>query len=160
MYERALRGKEGALGSTHTKTLITVNDLGNLYMNQGKLGEAEKMYERALRGYEALDSICVQQYLPALNTLENMGGLHAKQNEIAKAHIMYSRALSGLTSVLGQSSGRCINLVAKIDALPLANREAVQSRLLTVEEISVPQHGRRKMSSGLSIRKLMKKAFQ
>jgi hypothetical protein len=89
-----------------------------------------------------------------------MGELHAKRNEIAKAHIMYGRALSGLTSVLGQSSGRCINLAATIDALPLANREAVQSRLLTIEEISVLQHGRRKMSSGLSIRKLMKKAFQ
>jgi hypothetical protein len=29
-----------------------VNDLGNLYKFQAKLEEAEKMYERALQGYE------------------------------------------------------------------------------------------------------------
>ena len=31
MYTRALQGKEEALGPTHTSTLSTVNDLGNLY---------------------------------------------------------------------------------------------------------------------------------
>jgi tetratricopeptide (TPR) repeat protein len=29
-----------------------VNNLGNLYKNQGKLEEAEKMYQRALQGKE------------------------------------------------------------------------------------------------------------
>jgi tetratricopeptide (TPR) repeat protein len=137
-----------------------VHHLGFLYADQGKLGEAEKMYERALRGYEALGLNNNAQYLPALNTLENMGELHAKQYETAKAHAMYVRALSGLTSVLGQSSGRCLNLAAKIDVLPLPNREEVQSRLSILREMSAPQHGRRKKSSGLSIRKLMKKTFQ
>jgi hypothetical protein len=41
MYERALRGKEGALGPTHTSTLDTVNNLGILYADLGKLSEAE-----------------------------------------------------------------------------------------------------------------------
>jgi tetratricopeptide (TPR) repeat protein len=43
MYERALRGKEEALGPTHTSTLDTVNNLGSLYVDQGKLGDAEQM---------------------------------------------------------------------------------------------------------------------
>jgi hypothetical protein len=34
------------------RVLNTVGNLGILYKNQGKLGEAEKMYERALQGYE------------------------------------------------------------------------------------------------------------
>lgn len=34
----------------HTSTLNTVNTLGKLYGNQGKLYEAEKMYRRALQG--------------------------------------------------------------------------------------------------------------
>jgi tetratricopeptide (TPR) repeat protein len=43
---------EKALGAEHTSTLDTVGNLGNLYGDQGKLAEAEQMYERALQGYE------------------------------------------------------------------------------------------------------------
>ena len=50
MYQRALDGKEKALGPEHTSTLNTVNNLDNLYKDQGKLAEAEKMYKRALNG--------------------------------------------------------------------------------------------------------------
>ena len=50
MYVRALVGCEKALGSEHTSTLETVNNLGNLYADQGKLREAEDMYARALVG--------------------------------------------------------------------------------------------------------------
>jgi hypothetical protein len=46
MYLRALQGKEKALGAEHTSTLDTVNNLGNLYNNQGKMAEAEVMYLR------------------------------------------------------------------------------------------------------------------
>lgn len=46
MYERALAGYEKALGPDHTSTLYTVNNLGNLYRGQGKLKEAEEMYQR------------------------------------------------------------------------------------------------------------------
>ncbi|OBT93043.1 hypothetical protein VE01_09002 [Pseudogymnoascus verrucosus] len=52
MYQRALKGKEKALGAEHTSTLRTVNNLGNLYADQGKLAEAEEMYQRALKGNE------------------------------------------------------------------------------------------------------------
>jgi hypothetical protein len=40
------------MGPDHTSTIDMVNNLGSLYVDQGKLGEAEKMYQRALRGYE------------------------------------------------------------------------------------------------------------
>ena len=46
MYERALAGREKALGPDHTSTLDTVNDLGGLYRNQGRIAEAEAMYRR------------------------------------------------------------------------------------------------------------------
>ena len=41
---RALRGNEKAWGPEHTSTLDTVNTLGNLYADQGKMVEAEEMY--------------------------------------------------------------------------------------------------------------------
>jgi hypothetical protein len=37
MFERALQGREKAWGPEHTSTLNTVNNLGNLYANQGEL---------------------------------------------------------------------------------------------------------------------------
>ena len=46
MYDRALAGKEKALGPEHTSTLGTVNNLGLLYAAQGRLKDAEMMYDR------------------------------------------------------------------------------------------------------------------
>lgn len=45
-------------GAKHTSTLDTVNNLGILYKSQGKLAEAEKMYERALQGTE--EALCAK----------------------------------------------------------------------------------------------------
>ncbi len=47
MYLRALTGYEKAWGPEHTSTLDTVNNLGNLYRDQGKMKEAEDMFQRA-----------------------------------------------------------------------------------------------------------------
>jgi hypothetical protein len=52
MCHRALTGREKALRPDHTSTLATVHDLGILYRYQGKMAEAEEMYQRALAGYE------------------------------------------------------------------------------------------------------------
>ncbi|KAK0609054.1 Nephrocystin-3, partial [Lasiodiplodia hormozganensis] len=46
MYQRALAGREKALGPDHRSTLQTVNNLGLLYKNQDKLDKAEEMYQR------------------------------------------------------------------------------------------------------------------
>jgi tetratricopeptide (TPR) repeat protein len=51
LYERALQGCEKALGRDHTLTLDTVNNMGILYPEQGKLDETEEMYKQALQGY-------------------------------------------------------------------------------------------------------------
>ena len=42
MYQRALQGREKALGKDHTSTLGTVNNLGNLFADQGKLEQAKR----------------------------------------------------------------------------------------------------------------------
>jgi tetratricopeptide (TPR) repeat protein len=161
MYERALRGYEDALGPTHTSTLDTVNNLGNLYAAQGKLGEAEQMYERALGGYEeALGHEQAQQYRPALNTLQNLGDLYVGQAQTDKARTMYAQALLGLSCVLGQSSYRCKDLAAKIDALPVVRTQREgHASLQAVGESSKVRHNGHKKTSRLSIRNLVRKVF-
>jgi hypothetical protein len=43
LYMRALQGKEKAWGLEHLSTLSTVNNLGSLYTEQGKMVGAEGM---------------------------------------------------------------------------------------------------------------------
>jgi tetratricopeptide repeat protein len=50
MYQWALQGKEKTWGPDHISVLDTINNLGILYKYQGKLDEAEKMYQRAVQG--------------------------------------------------------------------------------------------------------------
>ncbi|KAN0070367.1 TPR-like protein [Elaphomyces granulatus] len=101
-------GKEKAWGPDHTSTLDTVNNLGVLYADQGKLDEAEKMYQRALQGYEeALGLETVARYRPALNTMRNLGNLFATQGRLDEAKEMYSRACAGFRAVLGPSCNKC-----------------------------------------------------
>ncbi|OCK72974.1 hypothetical protein K432DRAFT_270733, partial [Lepidopterella palustris CBS 459.81] len=64
--------------------------------DQGKLGEAEKMCQRALEGYEkALGADNITTYIPALNTTWGLGSVFKRQGDSAKARIMYSKALVG-----------------------------------------------------------------
>jgi tetratricopeptide (TPR) repeat protein len=98
MYQRALQGKEKALGPEHTSTLDTVNNLGLLYADQGKLVEAEQMYQRALQGKE---KALGPEHTSTLDTVNNLGLLYADQGKLVEAEQMYQRALQGYEKVLG-----------------------------------------------------------
>ncbi|KAH0533720.1 hypothetical protein FGG08_007587 [Glutinoglossum americanum] len=98
MYQRALAGKEKALGPEHTSTLDTVHNLGVLYSGQGKLAEAEAMYQRALAGNE---KALGPEHTSTLDTAHNLGVLYRDQDKLAEAEAMYQRALAGKEKVLG-----------------------------------------------------------
>jgi tetratricopeptide (TPR) repeat protein len=97
-----------------------VNNLGLLYADRGKLDGAEKMYQRALQGYEkALGLENVARHRPALITIWNLGDLFAAQGHLDKAKEMYSRACTGFQALLGPSSNECQLLerdIASLDA--------------------------------------------
>ncbi|KAJ6114828.1 hypothetical protein N7486_000606 [Penicillium sp. IBT 16267x] len=90
MYQRALAGREKALGPDHTSTLSTVHNLGILYSAQGKLVEAEEMYQRALAGRE---KALGPDHTSTLSTVHNLGSLYSAQGKLAEAEEMYQRAL-------------------------------------------------------------------
>jgi tetratricopeptide (TPR) repeat protein len=125
MTRRALKGFEDILGPKHTSTLDTVNSLGNLYSDQGKLAEAEAMYDRALQGYEdALGLELASSYLPVLNTMFVFGDLFSQTGRKDMAKAIYNRALSGYTTVQGPSSDRCRQLEDRLQALQVASAES------------------------------------
>ena len=118
MYQRALAGKEKAWGPEHTSTLDTVNNLGNLYADQGKLKEAEQMYQRALGGYEKnFARGQIKTTVPMLNILENFGYLYKLTARREKALELYWRALDSAELMFGSSSQRYIEIDALIAEL-------------------------------------------
>lgn len=125
----ALQGKEKAWGPEHTSTLATVNNLSNLYKGQGKLDEADKMYQCALQGYEnVLGRERMKTYIPALNTMQNLAVLYKQLGLANKTKDMYSRALDGLEVVLGRSSKRCQDILTALAALRGADDNIASSR--------------------------------
>ncbi|OXV07471.1 hypothetical protein Egran_04766 [Elaphomyces granulatus] len=71
--------------------------LGLLYADQGKLDEAEKMYQRALQGYE---KALGPGHTSTLRTVYNLGLLYADQGKLDEAEKMYQRALQGYEKAL------------------------------------------------------------
>jgi len=90
--------KKKVLGLDHLSTLRTINNLGNLYSDQGRLNEAEKMYERALSGYE---KALGPEHTSTLDTVNNLGTLYTRQGKLDEAERMYQRALFGKQRSLG-----------------------------------------------------------
>ncbi|KAL9084626.1 MAG: hypothetical protein Q9165_007981 [Trypethelium subeluteriae] len=110
----------------------TLHSLGNLYADQGKLAEAEKMYMRALQGYE---EALGPKHTLTLDTVNNLGVLYAKQGKLAEAEEMYMRALQGREEALGSKhtstldSIHCLAILRK-DQGKLAEAETMYMRAL------------------------------
>jgi tetratricopeptide (TPR) repeat protein len=75
-----------------------LHNLGNLYADQGKLAEAEKMYIWALRGKE---EALGPDHTSTLDTVNNLGALYKDQGKLAEAEKMFDRALQGYDNALG-----------------------------------------------------------
>ncbi|KAJ5726945.1 hypothetical protein N7493_005972 [Penicillium malachiteum] len=127
MYQRALAGREKALGPDHTSTLDTVNNLGNLYRNQGKLREAEEMYQRALMGRE---KALGPDHTSTLDTVNDLGNLYSDQGKLSNAEGMYQRALTGREKALGPDHTSTLNTVNN-----LGNLYRNQGKLREAEEM-------------------------
>jgi tetratricopeptide (TPR) repeat protein len=91
----------------HTSTLDTVNNLGTLYADLGQLDEAEKGFQRALRGKE---KALGPEHTSTLNTVNNLGLLCRKRGRLNEAEKMYQRAHSGFEKQLGVEHERCHGL--------------------------------------------------
>ncbi|KAG7289879.1 hypothetical protein NEMBOFW57_006256 [Staphylotrichum longicolle] len=132
MYNRALQGKEKALGRDHTSTLNTVNNLGALYADQGRLAEAEAMYNRALQGYE---KALGRDHTSTLNTVNNLGNLYVGQGRLEEAEAKYQRALQGYEKALRRDHTSTLNTVNNLGNLyrqqgRLEEAEAMYQRAL------------------------------
>ena len=74
------------------------NNLGNLYADQSKLVEAEKMYQRALKGYEKAWG---PEHTSTRDMFHNLANLYVDQGKPAAAEEMYVLALKGYEKAWG-----------------------------------------------------------
>jgi tetratricopeptide (TPR) repeat protein len=127
MFLGALRGYEDALGAKHTSTLGTVNNLGILYADLGKVKEAEEMYLRAFRGKEeALGA----KHTSTLDTVNNLGTLYADLGKMKEAEEMYLRALRGIEEAWGAKHTSTLETVNNLGLL-----YSKQGRMKEAEEM-------------------------
>ena len=90
MFSNSLVANDGLADECH--------NLGLLYADQGKLVEAEQMYQRALQGYEKAWG---PDYTSTLFMVNNLGNLYRNQGKLVEAEQMYQQALLGYEKVWG-----------------------------------------------------------
>ncbi|KAJ5899929.1 hypothetical protein N7495_004673 [Penicillium taxi] len=101
--------------------------LGSLYRNQGKLKEAEEMYQRALAGYE---KVLGPDHTSTLDTVNNFGLLYSDQGRLKEAEKMFHRALAGYEKALGPDHTSTLDTVNNFGLL-----YSDQGRLKEAEEM-------------------------
>ncbi|RJE23415.1 hypothetical protein PHISCL_04223, partial [Aspergillus sclerotialis] len=106
--------------------LAAFHCLGNLYFDQGKLKEAEEMYQRALVGIE---EALGPGHTSTLDTVGNLGNLYFVQGKLKEAEEMYQRALAGKEESLGPNHTSTLNTVNN-----LGNLYSDQGKLKEAEE--------------------------
>ena len=88
--------------------------LGSLCLDQGKLKEAEEMYQRALRGYEKALGL---EHTFTLAIVNNLGVLYQDQGKLKEAEEMYQRALRGYEKALGLEHTSTLAIVNNLGSL-------------------------------------------
>ncbi|KAL5353528.1 hypothetical protein ACLOAV_001565 [Pseudogymnoascus australis] len=101
--------------------------LGDLYADQGKLVEAEQMYQRALQGKEKAWG---PEHTSTLSTVNNLGLLYADQGKLVEAEQMYQRALQGKEKAWGPEHTSTLSTVNNLGIL-----YADQGKLVAAEQM-------------------------
>ncbi|KAE9567465.1 hypothetical protein CGMCC3_g16384 [Colletotrichum fructicola] len=119
------------------------NNLGMFYWDQGRLKEAEAMYDRALQGYEKARG---PEHTSTLMTVNNLGLLYSDQGRLKEAEAMYERALQGKEKALGPDHTSTLDTVHNLGSLykdqgRLDEAEAMYERALQgCEKARGPEH--------------------
>ncbi|KAN0077370.1 hypothetical protein V8E54_005674 [Elaphomyces granulatus] len=120
-----------------------LHELGDLYADQGKLDEAEKMYQRALQGKEKAWG---PDHTSILDTVNNLGTLYADQGKLDEAEKMYQRALQGYEKAWGPDHTSTLETVNNLSLLyadqgKLGEAEEMYQRALQgKEKVCGPDH--------------------
>ena len=117
--------------------------LGLLYDDQGRLAEAEKIYQLALEGYKEAFG---PKHTSTLDTVNNLSVLYRNQGRLAEAEVMCKWALEGTEEALGPKHTSTLDTVNNLGILyrnqgKLAEAEKMYKRALEGKEEALgPKH--------------------
>ena len=97
-FKRRCRRGVRCLGPDHPHTLISLNNLAELYWAQGRFGEAEPLYREAL---QARREVLGPRHPGALISLSNLAALYRAQGRFGEAEPLNREALQARREVLG-----------------------------------------------------------
>ncbi|KAH6673053.1 hypothetical protein B0J14DRAFT_654782 [Halenospora varia] len=100
------------------------HNLGILYADQGKLVEAEQMYQRALQGNEKAWG---PEHTSTLDTVNNLGLLYKSQGKLVRAEQMYQRALQGKEKAWGSEHTSTLRTVNNLGLLYKSQGKLVEA---------------------------------
>ena len=110
-----------------TSRLKIVSNLGIIYQDQGRLGEAEDMFIRALAGYE---KDLGPEHTSTLNTVVALGILYDEQGKLSNAENMYMRALAGYEKAVGPDNPSTLDTINNLGLLYV-----LQGKFSTAEDM-------------------------
>ena len=116
MAKRALTLAERMLGSEHSYTLTSANNLALLYEAQGRYTQAEPLYKRALVGRER---VLGKEHLDTLTSVNNLALLFEAQGRYGEAEPLFKRALAARERLLGTEHSDTLISVKELAALYL-----------------------------------------
>ncbi|KXX75712.1 Kinesin light chain [Madurella mycetomatis] len=131
-------------GLEDASAISAIHDLGSLYVDQGRVQEAEAMYQQALQGKErALGP----DHTSTLDTINNLGCLYRNQGRLQEAEAIYQRALQGTGKALGPDHTSTLSTINNLGCLYIdqgrraGSREAMYQRALQgIEKALGPDH--------------------
>jgi tetratricopeptide (TPR) repeat protein len=109
--------------------LDQVSRVSQLLQNQIQLAAAERMYLRALTGYE---KALGPNHTSTLETVHNLGSLYYDQNKVVEAEQMYMRALARYEKALGPNDTATLTTV-----LNLGNIHFAQGKLDVAKQMYI-----------------------
>lgn len=125
MFKEVIDNEEStAQGSDDLVTLKAAGKLGQLYMKQKKLEEAENILRRAFTG---LNKTLGPYHPPTLEAATNLGVVCWIMHKLDKAVEMLSRALSGYKRTLGPQDETTLQIVHDLGRLYLQQSKLRQS---------------------------------
>ncbi|RDL36701.1 Uncharacterized protein BP5553_06053 [Venustampulla echinocandica] len=129
--------------SVDTMYLWSLNSIGNLYLEQGRLAEAEHIYKWALEGR---DVALGPEHPSTLEVVNNLGIIYSQQGRLDDAEQMCKRALMGTEAALGPDDLATLNVVNNLGNIyskqsKLAEAEHMYKRALEGRDVALgPEH--------------------
>lgn len=127
LAQRVLALRENILGPNHPEVATSLNNLAELYRQQGDLSKTIPLYQRALTIYE--QTLGPNHALVAVN-LNNQARLYHDQDNLVQAESLYQRALTIFETSLGSEHSAVANNLTN-----LAELQQEQGRLDQAERL-------------------------